>query len=282
MKNDIDRLNTKISQKKYEKQIADSKASDLRSQQNSLSIQLNNVARNIENLGYRPSVSYKEVTRYRTVRVKDNGLTNLWGLFGDRYREKTESYTDYLEDSSERDEYDRKKASLNSERITLNNKLQNIRTQISALPDLSEELRQLEKDYERQKEQIEFQQKEIERAQIEYNQKKRQGEYAFLQSRKSDLTKVLTEVLCFSQSPLYMSLKKDTAKYLQERRELLEEIIRSYFKQESEKYISHLNTMLTTLKSSTKNVEIEKKRESLIVNKGLINNYILEINKLHI
>lgn len=282
LKDDIDRLNTKISQKKYEKQIADSKASDLRSQQNSLSIQLNNVARNIENLGYRPSVSYKEVTRYRTVRVKDNGFTNLWGLFGDRYREKTESYTDYLEDSSERDEYDRKKASLNSERITLNNKLQNIRTQISALPDLSEELRQLERDYERQKEKIEFEQKEIERAQIEYNQKKRQGEYAFLQSRKSDLIKVLTEVLCFAQSPLYMSLKKDTAKYLQDRREILEEIIRSYFKQESEKYISHLNTMLATLKSSTKNVEVEKKRESLIVNKGLINNYISEIKKLHI
>lgn len=277
---DIQRIYSKINVKQQEKDVIDQKANNLRDQQSSITYKMDNVDRQIRNLGYRPSSRWITVTRTRTRSVKDNGFTNLWGLFGNRYKKVTEEYTDIEEDTTERDNYDYKRQTLDRERNELNNQLQNIRNQIQTLPDLANELRQLQREYERKKEEIEYQQKEIERSRIEYNQKKRQGEQAFLNSRKMDLLKVLTDVLSFSQSPLHSSLKVDTFKYLENCRNNLENVIRSYFKQESEKYIAQLETMLNTLESTTVNLEVAKKRDSLCASKKVIEKFVEEIKSL--
>ena len=95
-----------------------------------------------------------------------------------------------------------------------------------------------------------------------------------------DLLKVLTDVLSFSQSPLHSSLKVDTFKYLENCRNNLENVIRSYFKQESEKYIAQLETMLNTLESTTVNLEVAKKRDSLCASKKVIEKFVEEIKSL--
>lgn len=231
-------------------------------------------------MGYRPSPKLISVTKTRTRIVKDNGITNFWGWFGDRYKKVTEKYTDIEEDTTERDNYDNERQKFDRERNELNNKLQNIRNQIQTLPDCAKELGKLQREYERKMEELKYQQNEMERARLERIQKRRQGEIAFLNSRKTELVNKLTEYLSFSQSPLYSSLKEGALKYLEGCRINLESVIRSYFKQESEKYIDCLETMLNTLESETVNIEVEKKRDSLCTSKKVIEEFVEEIKSL--
>lgn len=280
MQEDIQRLNKKISDKRQEKAAVDQKIGNLLSQQNRINSDMTSVDRKIQSLGRRPSVRYTEVTKTRTYEVKDNGITNLWGLFKDRYKTVRESYQDIEEDSTERDNYDRKRKSLDSERNKLSCQLQTVRNQIQSLPDLADELRKLERDFERKQAEIEYQQKEVERAQFEYNQKRRQGEMAFLNSRKMELLKVLTDVLSFPQSNLHSSLKKDTLRFMKDCRENLETVIRSYFKKESERYIAHLESMLNTLESTITDSELKRKRDSLCANKMAIEKFSEEIKSI--
>ena len=272
----IEQLRKKKREAEQQQKMVDADLSKLNRQVRDLEREISNINYKVSSMGRRPETRY--VTRSREVKVK-RSWWNLKRLFGDEYETKTESYTD-IDDSAQRD-YDRKRRKLESERVSLNRQLSEVRRQIDNLPDMAE-LQQIEQQIEQQVKEKEYQLKQVEEEKAFVEKEMAAGREAFLNSRKKALVNALHNILADEQSDLHRSLSIESKKRLTELRGNLFGEIRRYFKEESDNYIKRLNVMLSNISSSVKKTDIEQKRNALNMSENKVKALIKEIEKITI
>jgi len=258
-----------------EKANNDAQQNALNRQMSSLQSEISNVNYRISSLGRRPSA--RAFTNSREIRV-ERSKWNPCRWFGDKYTTETEYFTDY--DYSEQNAFDRKLRNLESEKASINSRLSTIRRQIDNMPDLEGELQLIARKIEQEIKEKEYQQNQIRIKKEEQQREMAAGREAFLNSRKKSLINMVHSVLANDQSELHRSLRADSMQCLAELRGNLVSIIRSYFEEESKKYIKQLNVMMNNISSSTENKEIEQKRNALNVSKKMVTNLIADLSTI--
>ena len=257
--------------------MIDNERSNLNRQISSLKSNISSVSCRISNLGRRPDAEL--VTRYRTVRVERSCFNPLRWV-GDKYTTETQSYKDY--DYTKQKDYDAKRRKLDTEKADLNSQLSALRRQIDNLPDLEFELQSIIREKERALKEKEYQLSEVRKEKEAQEKEMAAGREAFLNSRKRTLISMLQSILANEYSDLHCSLKNDSKNCLSQLRGNLIGIIRSYFKEESNNYIKHLNEMLNNISSTLENKEIEHKRNALNISKNKVKNLLAEIEAVTI
>ena len=217
----------------------------------------------LRSLGARPGKGRR--TEY--YKVKDNGLTNLWGLFGDRYKTDSREVDDY----SAQNRYDANKRQIEQQytsKIQMKQREKNAMEQKVDAARNNENLRQL---WESKVRNIEA---EIQREEKLLEEAKKNAYTSFLKKIQQDLQKQVDRYLALPGGQMYADLTAGVRENLQESTDPILNALYGIFDQKKKEYISNLQNMITRIEGSSDNVENSKKIQILSSDINILNNCI--------
>lgn len=217
----------------------------------------------LRNLGARPGVVHRKVSR----EVKDNGIRNLWGLLGARYKTVDDEVPDYSAqkryDANERDieqQYTSKIQTKQREKNAMEQKVDAARN--------NENLRQL---WESKVRNIEA---EIQREEKLLEEAKKNAYTSFLKKIQQDLQKQVDRYLALPGGQMYADLTAGVRENLQESIDPILNALYNIFDQKKKEYISNLQNMIARIEGSSDNVENSKTIQILSSDINVLNNCI--------
>ena len=215
----------------------------------------------LRNLGAPPGKGRR--TEY--YKVKDNGLTNLWGLFGDRYKTVSREVDDY----SAQNRYDANRRDIEQQYAS---KLQTKQREKNAMEQKvdaarnNENLRQL---WESKVRNIEA---EIQREEKLLEEAKKNAYTSFLKKIQQDLQKQVDTYLALPGGQMYADLTAGVRENLQSSINPILAALYGIFDQKKKEYISNLQNMIARIEGSSDNVENSKTIQILSSDINVLNN----------
>lgn len=217
----------------------------------------------LRNLGARPGVGHR--TEYN--KVIDNGFTNLWGLFGDRYKTVEKVVPDY----SAQNRYDANRRDIEQQyasKIQTKQREKNAMEQKVDAARNNENLRQL---WESKVRNIEA---EIQREEKLLEEAKKNAYTSFLKKIQQDLQKQVDTYLALPGGQMYADLVAGVRENLQSSINPILAALYGIFDQKKKEYISNLQNMVARIEGSSDNVENSKTIQILSSDINVLNNCI--------
>ncbi|WP_424655929.1 dynamin family protein [Capnocytophaga granulosa] len=217
----------------------------------------------LRNLGARPGVGHR--TEYN--KVIDNGFTNLWGLFGDRYKTVEKVVPDY----SAQNRYDANRRDIEQQyasKIQTKQREKNAMEQKVDAARNNENLRQL---WESKVRNIEA---EIQREEKLLEEAKKNAYTSFLKKIQQDLQKQVDTYLTLPGGQMYADLVAGVRENLQSSINPILVALYGIFDQKKKEYISNLQNMIARIEGSSDNVENSKTIQILSSDINVLNNCI--------
>lgn len=217
----------------------------------------------LRNLGARPGVGHR--TEYN--KVIDNGFTNLWGLFGDRYKTVEKVVPDY----SAQNRYDANRRDIEQQyasKIQTKQREKNAMEQKVDAARNNENLRQL---WESKVRNIEA---EIQREEKLLEEAKKNAYTSFLKKIQQDLQKQVDTYLTLPGGQMYADLVAGVRENLQSSINPILAALYGIFDQKKKEYISNLQNMIARIEGSSDNVENSKTIQILSSDINVLNNCI--------
>ena len=217
----------------------------------------------LRSLGARPGKG----RRKEYYKVKDNGLTNLWGLFRDRYKTDSREVDDY----SAQNRYDANKRQIEQQytsKIQMKQREKNAMEQKVDAARNNENLRQL---WESKVRNIEA---EIQREEKLLEEAKKNAYTSFLKKIQQDLQKQVDRYLALPGGQMYADLTAGVRENLQESIDPILNALYNIFDQKKKEYISNLQNMIARIEGSSDNVENSKTIQILSSDINVLNNCI--------
>lgn len=217
----------------------------------------------LRNLGVRPGVGHR--TEYD--KVIDNGFTNLWGIFGDRYKTVEKVVPDY----SAQNRYDANRRDIEQQyasKIQTKQREKNVMEQKVDAARNNENLRQL---WESKVRNIEA---EIQREEKLLEEAKKNAYTSFLKKIQQDLQKQVDTYLALPGGQMYADLVAGVRENLQSSINPILAALYGIFDQKKKEYISNLQNMIARIEGSSDNVENSKTIQILSSDINVLNNCI--------
>lgn len=201
----------------------------------------------LQRLGSRPQVEYKTVTH----KVKNNGLTNLWGAFGDRYKETPKT----VRDESKRQKYDADRREIERDYTKWldanQSKLDALEKRLADAEDNENLQRIWMRQIEEAKRRIKEEQEIIEEA-------KKHARTSYLKMLKKDLRRQIDEQLSVPDGKMIIDLKAGVRESLQRSIQPLVQALHKLWDQKKNEYIARLKDMIVRIENLNNSGENER------------------------
>ena len=201
----------------------------------------------MQGLGSRPQVEHKTVVH----KELNNGFTNLWGLFYDRYEETYET----VHDDSKRRKYDaerREKERDYAKWLDANqSKLDALERRLADAEDNENLQRIWMRQIEEAKRRIKEEQEIIEEA-------KKHARTSYLKMLKKDLRRQIDEQLSVPDGKMIIDLKAGVRESLQRSIQPLVQALHKLWDQKKNEYIARLKDMITRIENLNNSGENER------------------------
>ena len=201
----------------------------------------------LQGLGSRPQVEHKT----KVHKVKNNGLTNFYGLFGNRYKETCET----VHDDSKRRKYDadrREKERDYTKWLAANqSKLDALERRLADAEDNENLQRIWMRQIEEAKRRIKEEQEIIEEA-------KKHARTSYLKMLKKDLRRQIDEQLSVPDGKMIIDLKAGVRESLQRSIQPLVQALHKLWDQKKNEYIARLKDMILRIENLNNSGENER------------------------
>ena len=201
----------------------------------------------LQGLGSRPQVEHKTVVH----KELNNGVTNLWGLFGDRHKETHET----VHDDSKRREYDADRREIERDYTKWldanQSKLDALERRLADAEDNENLQRIWMRQIEEAKRRIKEEQEIIEEA-------KKHARTSYLKMLKKDLRRQIDEQLSVPDGKMIIDLKAGVRESLQRSIQPLVQALHKLWDQKKNEYIARLKDMIVRIENLNNSGENER------------------------
>ena len=201
----------------------------------------------LQGLGSRPQVEHKTVVH----KELNNGFTNLWGVFGDRYEETCET----VDDDSKRQKYDADRREIERDYTkwlaTNQSKLDTLERRLADAEDNENLQRIWMRQIEEAKRRIKEEQEIIEEA-------KKHARTSYLKMLKKDLRRQIDEQLSVPDGKMIIDLKAGVRESLQRSIQPLVQALHKLWDQKKNEYIARLKDMIVRIENLNNSGENER------------------------
>lgn len=223
-------------------------SSELNRKKNALDSKINSLKSDkriaLSRLGSRPGVRYKTVSE----EVKNNGFTNLWGLFGDRYKTETRQELDY----SAQEAYDKDRRRIEQR---YSNDIQSKRSEMQRLNERLEKVRQNENLCSIWETKVKEIEQEIQKEERFLEDLKMNARTSFLKNIKQELLSHLDKHLSSPEGHIYADLTVGIRENLQNSIGQILQALYAIFDEKRNEYVSNLQLMISRIEESNNVLE---------------------------
>ena len=201
----------------------------------------------LQGLGSRPQVEHKTVVH----KVKNNGWSNAWGFFRDRYKETYET----VHDDSKRRKYDADRREIERDYTKWldanQSKLDALERRLADAEDNENLQRIWKRQIEEAKRRIKEEQEIIEEA-------KKHARTSYLKMLKKDLRRQIDEQLSVPDGKMIIDLKAGVRESLQRSIQPLVQALHKLWDQKKNEYIARLRDMIVRIENLNNSGENER------------------------